>query len=484
MVSRVRSRRLRSPSGLLLYLALCSVGAPALALGCANQAQARGEQLWREGKGKPIVNGDYDPAKSLAPVIQAVHPAVVSITVSGPSQEHKRGGVDRRVLPFFPDGLPTPTPPHGTGSGFIISSDGLAVTNHHVVAGRGDLDVKLSDGRHFKAKVVGSDEETDLALLQIEGAKGLPTAVLGSSEKLQVGDRVFAIGSPLGLEQSVTTGIISGNGRGSLGLYRESYLDFLQTDAAISPGNSGGPLFNLNGEVVGINTAVSGFGNGLGFTIPIDQAKWVIPQLKNDGKVVRGWLGISGRDVEPAASGQRQPGAVVGDVHADTPAAKAGLERGDRIVKLDGESIDNFADLRGRIAMSSPDKAVKLEVERDGKRKKLDVKLEQRPHPDDLARMRNGFEPTPRRRGLYGDGPPRLGVDIEETGEGLVVRRVQRGSVAADLGLRKGDVLREINGRKIKKPADVRRALEKNTRRIEVEVERNGGTHTATIERM
>jgi serine protease Do len=468
-----------------VYVILCGVGASVLAIGCANQAQARGDEIWREGRGRPVTSDkSYDPARSLAPIIKEVRPAVVSIVASGHVADSEDRGFDTRIIPFLPEGMRMPPLPSGAGSGFVISRDGLVVTNHHVVVGRDHFDVKLFDGRDFEATVVGSDEETDVALLKLKDATKLPTVVLGKSDVLQVGDRVFAIGSPMGLESSVTTGIVSAKGRGSLGLYRESYLDFLQTDAAIGPGNSGGPLFNLNGEVIGINTAVSGLGRGLGFATPIDQAKWVIPQLKNEGKVTRGWLGISGRDVEPASSGRSATGAVVGAIHDGTPAEKAGLQAGDRIVKLDGKNIESFGDLRGRVARTKPGQKVKVEVERDGKTKKLQITLEARPHPDELARMRSGFSSRPSKGGLYGDGPPRLGVNVEETKKGLVIRSVESGSVGDELGLRKGDVLEEVNGEKIRSAEDVRRAVAKDKGKVSVRVRRGDGTHSATIQRM
>jgi len=468
-----------------VYLTLCGVGVSALAIGCANQAQARGDEIWQEGRGRPVTSDkSYDPARSLAPIIKEVRPAVVSIVASGHATSSEDSGFDTRIIPFFPDGVRTPPLPSGAGSGFIISRDGLIVTNHHVVAGRDRFEVKLFDGREFEATVVGSDEETDVALLKLKDAEKLPTVVLGKSDALQVGDRVFAIGSPMGLESSVTTGIVSAKGRGSLGLYRESYLDFLQTDAAIGPGNSGGPLFNLNGEVIGINTAVSGLGRGLGFATPIDQAKWVIPQLRNDGKVTRGWLGISGRDVEPASSGSFAAGAVVGAVHDGTPAEKAGLQAGDRIVRLDGKAVESFEDLRGRIAQTKPGQKVKVEIKRDGKAKKLELTLEKRPHPDELARMRFGFPSRSGKGGLYGDGPPRLGVNVEETKKGVVIRGVESGSVGDELGLQNGDVIEEVNGEKIRSAEDVRRAVSKDTSKISVTVRRGDGTHSATIQRM
>ncbi|HEY8378179.1 MAG TPA: trypsin-like peptidase domain-containing protein, partial [Nannocystis sp.] len=311
---------------MLAYLGLSAVGSAALAFGCQSAAAASGEKLWREGTGAPVVSGDFDPRRSLAPLVKELAPSVVSIRAQKKGVQFELDGIDPRMLPFFEmfPGRPEVPPQQGIGSGFVLTPDGLVVTNNHVVDKAEKLEVKLHDGRIYTAKVLGTDPYTDIALLQLEGASGLKPATLGSSSKLAVGDWVMAIGSPMGLEQTATAGIISAKGRGSLGLYANSYIDFLQTDASIAPGSSGGPLFNMNGEVVGINTAVGGIGRGLGFAVPIDQAKTVIPQLKSTGKVVRGWLGISGREIEPAVGQMPERGAVVGVVHEGTPAARAG----------------------------------------------------------------------------------------------------------------------------------------------------------------
>lgn len=475
----IRSRRLRTPQALLAFLGMSAAGGAAIAFGCAGAAEAAGEKLWREGTGAPVVGGDFDPRRSLAPLVKELSPAVVNIRAYGKKPRLEQGGVDPRMLPFFEFGPMDPQPQQGIGSGFVLTADGLVVTNHHVVDGADKLEVKLHDGRMFAAKVLGTDPYTDLAVIQLEGAKNLKTATLGSSSTLSVGDWVMAIGSPMGLEQTATAGIVSAKGRGSLGLYANSYIDFLQTDASIAPGSSGGPLFNMNGEVVGINTAVGGIGRGLGFAVPIDQAKSVIPQLKSAGKVVRGWLGISGREIEPAVGRAPEAGAVVGEVHDGTPAAQAGLRGGDRVVAVDGKRIENFMDLRGRIADTRPGTALTLTVERGGKSLDLKATVGKLPDEDEL---RNVGRKQARAGKLFPNGP-RLGAQVEAKDGKLTIRGVMPGSVADELGLREGDVLRSINGESVGRVEDVSRALSKDDGRVAVEVDRGGATHSAMIER-
>jgi serine protease Do len=466
---------------MLVFFGLTLLGGGAAVMGHAARAEAAaGDPLWREGTGTPVVAGDFDPRRSLAPLVKEIGPSVVNVRSFGKLRAPEIEGIDPRMLPFLD--LGEPRPQAGIGSGVILSSDGLVVTNHHVVDRADRLEVKLHDGRMYSAKVLGSDPLTDIALIQLEGAKGLKAATLGSSKGMSVGDWVIAIGSPMGLEQTATTGILSAKGRGSLGLYANSYIDFLQTDASIAPGSSGGPLFNLQGEVIGINTAVGGVGRGLGFAVPIDQAKQVIPQLKATGKVVRGWLGISGREVEPAVGRVPEPGAVVGEVVDGTPAAKAGLKGGDRIVGVDGHDITGFADLRGRIADLKPGTATTLRVVRGGTPVELRATVGKLPSDDELQRIgsRRGAGAGGR---LFPDGKPRLGVEAEPDGDGLRVRSVRPGSLAEDLGLQAGDRIVSVNGEPVRSPQDVARALGKDGARAEVKVERGAATHSAVVER-
>ncbi len=476
-------RRTLSPQG-LFFLAFCSLGAPVLAVGggCSSEVQA-GQPTGPDDPDRAVSSahagvvtpaGTYDPNQSLAPMLAMVQPAVVAIRASSSADAFGGGG-------------------GGIGSGFVISADGQVVTNHHVIAGHDRFEVHFDDGRRFRAEVVGSDPQTDLAVLQLEGAEGLSTVQLGSSDALEVGDWVVAVGTPMGLNQTVTRGIISAKGRGSLGLYQDGYADFLQTDAAINPGNSGGPLFNLAGEVIGINAAVGGH-DGLGFAIPVDQAKIILPRLIADGGVSRGWLGVGGRDETPAYGERPVPGAVVGEVHPDTPAAAAGLETGDRVIEIDGLKIDDFDHMRGRIGEYEPGAKVGLSVLRDGETRQLEVELGARPDPRALARfngrtrgsgVRAPKTPSPGSGSggdLYGGGPARLGVDVRSSSDGLEVQRVPEGSLGARLGLREGDVLTEVNGETVSSVGGVAKALERDRSRAAVSVHRGSGTKTSVIQ--
>lgn len=482
----VRRRRVNRPLSLALYLGLCGVGGSVLAL---HSAKADDPPPASQAVGDAATVG-VPGKQTLAPVVKRVKPAVVSIRSFGASQ-----------LPNFMDG----GTPRGVGSGFIIDAKGIVVTNHHVVASAGKLEVRLSDGRRFEAKVLGSDPESDLAVLELQdvGKTKLPTVKFGSSDKMDVGDFVIAMGSPMGLEHTVTTGIVSAKGRGSLGLYQNSYIDFLQTDAAIAPGSSGGPLLNLKGEVIAVNTAVNAGTSGLGFAVPSAQAKTVIPQLRDNGKVSRGWLGISGRDIEPALGGAAPvPGAVIAEVYGETPAAEAGMLSGDRVLSIDGKKVEDFTDLRSRISSMKPNSKVSMVVERDGKKKTLKVVLGAVPNKDGIARLGPKLQ-TPKApqskpqsqpkapkkspgssgNGLFNGSTPRLGVSVVEGSSGLEIQGITQGSLAEQLGLEKGDVLTQVNGRKTTKVADVAEALGKDDKRVSVTVKRGSGTYSSTVSR-
>jgi serine protease Do len=412
----------------------------------------------------------YDPRVSLAPMIERVGPQVVSVHAEG----------ERRTPRFELFGGGTPRVAQSHGSGFVYSADGLVVTNHHVVAGAERVRVRMHDGRELAAKVLGSDPSTDLALVQIEGASGLSAATLGESSGARVGDWVVAIGSPMGLEHSASVGIVSAKGRGSLGLYADSYLDFLQTDADIAPGSSGGPLFDLEGRVVGINTAV-GPGDS-GFAIPIDQAKSVIPKLQKDGKVVRGWLGAAGLDELGARAG-----AKIGRVYEGTPAASAGLREGDIVTKVDGKAVVDFEDLRGRIADLEPGHTSLLEVTRDGKTIEVSVVLAQRPAAETFDGLRRASPSAPKIAPVPSSPAPRpstelkLGVQVRPATDGLQVASIEPSSLADRLGLQPGDVLRSINGESVTDAADVPDALRQDADRLSVDVVRDGSVVTLSM---
>jgi serine protease Do len=338
------------------------------------------------------------------------------------------------------------------GSGFIIDREGYIVTNNHVVDGADEVKVKLTDGKEFDAKVIGRDPKTDLALIKISGSSDLRPLKMGNSDETKVGSWVVAIGSPFGLEQTVTAGIVSAKGRiiGS-----GPYDNFIQTDASINPGNSGGPLINMDGEVVGINTAIVASGQGIGFAIPVNTASDVIPQLKNKGQVTRGWLGVSIQDITPELAksfGLREKkGALVADVVKDGPAEKAGIERGDVIVEFDGREIAESKDLPRIVAAVPVGKNVTIKVMKNGKMIDKDVKIAQ------MEETKSEAARTPAQK--------QIGVTVQnitpeiaralglKNTSGAAITQVEPGSPAADAGLQRGDVIKEVN-RKMVKNAD------------------------------
>jgi serine protease Do len=478
-----RIKRLQSPAAFVAYLGFCIVGATAVATGCSGDAEASETAEPADAAepapvqaASPPTDAAHpgDPRPSLAPMIARVSGAVVSIHAYG--------------KPIGGGGLFGGTPRgQGNGSGFIYDAAGIVITNHHVVDGAERLEVKLADGRTFDAENLGSDPATDIAVIRLSEADNLPTVEIGSSSALQIGDWVVAIGSPMGLEHSASVGILSGRGRGDLGLYADSYLDFLQTDADIAPGSSGGPLFDLDGRVVGINTAV-GAASGPGFAIPIDQAVAIIPKLRDEGEIVRGWLGASSAPREDGGKG-----AVIGTVYAGTPADDASLRSGDIVTEIDGNPVDSFETLRAYIAAQSPGHTVLMKVDRDGETLELTAVLDARPAGEDLESLRErrrprrsaprALPPPPPPKSEGGASGARLGVRARATADGLEVVDVEPGSLADGLDLQPGDVVVEVNGARVRDPADVAAALGGSTRRVEVELLRNGSRQRVTFER-
>ncbi|MDF3931491.1 DegQ family serine endoprotease [Pseudomonas citronellolis] len=355
------------------------------------------------------------------------------------------------------------------GSGFIISDDGYVMTNNHVVADADEIVVRLSDRSEHKAKLIGADARSDVALLKID-AKGLPTLKLGDSDKLKVGEWVLAIGSPFGFDHSVTAGIVSAKGRS---LPNENYVPFIQTDVAINPGNSGGPLLNLQGEVVGINSQIftrSGGFMGLSFAIPIDVAMNVADQLKKGGKVSRGWLGVViqevSKDLAESLGLDKPAGALVAQLVQDGPAAKGGLQVGDVILSLNGQTINESADLPHLVGGMKPGDKASLEVFRDGSRKTLDMTIGNLPDEDEevAAIEGQGAERSSNRMGVtVADltAEQRKSLDIKG---GVVIKDVQDGP-AAMIGLRPGDVITHLNNRQVesaKSFADIAKGLPKD----------------------
>tara|TARA_R110002049_G_scaffold29972_2_gene101992 strand:- start:81208 stop:82329 length:1122 start_codon:yes stop_codon:yes gene_type:complete len=327
------------------------------------------------------------PPGGYADLVEAVSPAVVFIEVTATAQnvdmQHQLPqGMPEELRRRFEHMLPGQdgagaVPQQGLGSGFIISADGQIVTNHHVVAGADTVTVKLADGRSFAAEVVGSDAMTDIALLKITADVDLPMVAFGTSKSLRVGDEVVAVGNPFGLGGTVTSGIVSALSRD---IQSGPFDDFIQTDAAINRGNSGGPLFNNAGEVVGVNTAILSPGGGsvgIGFSVPSDLVQTVVADLADDGSVERGWLGVQIRPMTPEVAnvlGYDSPkGAVIEAVSADSPAANAGLKAGDIILSFGETDVNDLRDLTRAVATSTPDKATKVVVLRKGAEQTIDV---------------------------------------------------------------------------------------------------------------
>ena len=359
---------------------------------------------------------------------------------------------------FFGGQMPREFQTRSLGSGFIINKEGYIVTNNHVVENATEILVTLHNEKDYEAEVIGRDKKTDLALIKIDGEEDLPVVPLGDSDKLQVGEWVMAIGNPFGLAETVTAGIVSAKGRV---IGAGPYDDFIQTDASINPGNSGGPLFNLGGEVVGINTAIIAAGQGIGFAIPVNMAKELIPQLKEKGRVVRGWLGVGIQRVssELAKSfGLEEPkGALVSQVFKDTPAERAGIKQGDIILEFDGKKIEDFGDLPRVAASTPPGKTVKVEVFRDGKVLTFDVTVAEMKEKVEVAEA-----PSEKPLGIaVQDITPQIaqGLGLEEV-SGVVVTQVTPGSPAAESGIRRGDVIQEVNRKPVENIEDFGRGIE------------------------
>lgn len=390
-------------------------------------------------------------------VYSGVMPAVVNISATrmrspenlGPLFEHFFGDLFKQH----------PRPQReakSLGSGFIISREGFILTNEHVTKDAEEIEVTLADGRTFAATVTGSDPRTDVAVIKIETEEDLPVVVLGDSDELNVGQWALAIGNPFGLEGTLTVGVISATQRANLGI--EDYEDFIQTDASINPGNSGGPLLNIHGEVVGINTAIVAAGQGIGFAIPINLARLIADQLIETGEVTRGWLGVSiqplTRELAESFGLDRTTGALVTKVLPGTPAEKAGLQRGDVLLELNGKEIRGVRELQLLVASAKVGETVELVVLRQGERLTLAVTL--------VERDENTVAATPEKQT---DKPKSFGIRIGPNDEGAGVRviEVESGSVAARAGVRPGDVILSVNRVEV---ADVA-AFQKETAKIE-----------------
>ncbi len=432
------------------------------------------ETLWRELSGKSArvpLDGPIEAA-SFSRLADRLSPTVVFITV------HQRAPQRQSMMPrdrgwpfFFPFfEMPEPSPRQSSGSGFIIREDGYILTNHHVVANSRQVLVRLESGEEFEAVVVGQDPATDLALLKIDTASTLPVAPLGDSDALRIGHWVLAIGNPFGLDHSVTAGIVSAKGRQDVSPSGGPiYANFIQTDASINPGNSGGPLINMRGEVVGINTAIVAAGQGIGFAIPVNMAKQLLPQLAT-GRVERSYLGVAiqdiSRDMARAMGLKSTRGALVASVEPDSPAAAAGVETGDVVVGFDNKPVESRADLSWMASIAGIGSTVALEVLREGKPRTVKVTLAAHPQFG-----REPDKPAPETP----DAPnvQRLGVHVRKVpeelrrqerikpGVGAYVASVERGGAGARAGLRPGDVVVKVGYQVVQGPGHFRELLAK-----------------------
>ncbi|HXA67307.1 MAG TPA: DegQ family serine endoprotease, partial [Bryobacteraceae bacterium] len=374
----------------------------------------------------------------------------------------------------------------GLGSGVVMTPDGYIVTNNHVVDGATDVTVTLADKREFKAKVIGTDPKSDIAVIKID-ATNLSPITIADSSKVQVGDYALAVGDPFGVGQTVTMGIVSATGRSHLGI--EAYEDFIQTDAPINPGNSGGALVNDRGELIGINTAIIAHGSagnqGIGFAIPANMARNVMQQIVEHGKVTRAYLGIVPQDVTPDIAkqfGQKEArGALVADVSAGSPAQKSGLERGDIILDVNGKPVADSNELRMTISMMAPDSDAKLKVLRNGSEREIAVKLSAMPteqaaanSEDKSNRSASSALSSVSVDNLDAQSASDLGLSPNT--KGVVVTNVDPSSEAAEAGLRRGDVIQEVNRQPVKNTSDFERAMHGSKDKALLLVDRNGGT--------
>jgi serine protease Do len=371
------------------------------------------------------------------------------------------------------NGAPTPAPRRGMqmtalGSGFIIDASGYVVTNNHVVARADKIQVTLSDGRKFDGRLIGRDEKTDLALVKVESDRPLPFVTFGDSEKSEVGDWVVAVGNPFGLGGTVTAGIISARGRD---IEQGSLVDFLQIDASINRGNSGGPTFNMDGEVIGINTAIfspSGGSVGIGFAIPSSEAKDVLAQLRDSGRIDRGYIGVQIQTITPELAQTLglpdEKGALVAAVTPDSPAAKAGIRQGDVVTAVNGQSVTTLRDLPRLVANIKPDQTANMTVLREGKEHKLDVKIGAMPANEQMADARPS-QPEPQ-QGVESsrvlgmtlatiNNSVRQRFQLPQNVRGVLVTRVAPNSQAAEQGIRAGDIIEKVDNAAVTSPADV-----------------------------
>jgi serine protease Do len=475
----------------------------------------------------PVASANSPLGPSYAPIVKRVSPSVVKVLVTERAKRMSNAQIPPQLRDFFGGGddddgggfsfgprggrqMPQQPAQQGLGSGVIVSADGYILTNNHVVNGADVIKVSLNDGRELTAKVIGTDPQSDLAVVKVD-AKNLPAITFADSDIVEVGDRVLAVGNPFGIGQTVTSGMVSGLGRATQDL---AYEDFIQTDAAINPGNSGGALVDAEGRLIGINTAIlsrSGGSQGIGFAIPSNLAHSVMEQLTATGKVVRGYLGVEMQEVTPALAEQfklaTNHGALVADVVPDSPAAKAGLKSSDVITKFDGKPVTDARHLKLAVAEVQPGQKVDTEVMRDGKTLTLSVTTVERPSEQVLAQQGRNFRGN-RNRGLNRDNDnsaaanadddsgtlngvgvadldsqARREFDVPASIRGALVTQVDPSSAAATAGLQPGDVIQEINRQAVRNSGDAIKLTEKSdTKKTLLRVWNQSGSHFVVVD--
>jgi serine protease Do len=451
---------------------------------------------------------------SFADVVERVSPAVVSVRVKLEQPNvANRDGIERfgrenippQMEEFFkrffgdrdgPNVRPGPGPrgprrTQGQGSGFFVSADGYVVTNNHVVDKSAEVEITTNDGKSYQAKVVGTDPRTDIALLKVEGRSDFPW-VKFAPNTVRVGDWVLAVGNPFGLGGTVTAGIVSARGRD---IGANVYDDFIQIDAAVNRGNSGGPTFNLAGEVIGVNTAIvspSGGNVGIAFAIPAENVSRIVNELRETGTVTRGYVGVQiqpiTKEIADSLGIKDAQGALVSEVQPNTPAAKAGIKAGDAILSVDGEQLKDARDLSRRVAAKSPGAKVQLQISRDGKQQTIAVELAKL--PDQLQASKPATPEEKKDEG--GVSQPQLGLTLAPAGsvagagsEGVVITDVAADGPAAERGMQSGDVILEVGGKKVSSPGDVRNAVDEarkeNKSNVLVRMKRENNSRFITL---
>ncbi|HEY1791054.1 MAG TPA: DegQ family serine endoprotease [Verrucomicrobiae bacterium] len=489
------------------YIRLAAVGmASAVATAGAAYGLARASEIITGTPESKIpleetsIPRDGLPRGSYAPIVDKVSPAVVKIettaTVKNPGMQNFPGFDDPFWRQFFGDqaGRAFPAQPqteveHGLGSGVIVTRDGYILTNNHVVDGAKDVKVTLPDGRQFTAKVVGRDPKTDIAVVKID-AKDLPTIPMADSRNVEVGDVVLAVGNPFGVGETVTEGIVSAKNRGGMGI--EHYENFIQTDAPINPGNSGGALVDIDGRLVGVNTAImsrSGGSQGVGFAIPSDLARNVMDSLIQYGHVTRGYLGVAIQDVTPALAPQfnlkDNHGAIVGEVEPNGPADKAGIKDGDVIVKFNGDEITDSRQLQLDVAGVKPDSKVSVQILRNGDEKTLDITIKPQPGTDQVADNSQNSDDTGTLNGVAVadlNSQAREKFNIPDGVKGALITQVDPSSASAQAGLQAGEVIESINRHPVANADDAVQLTEHpKSKQTLVRVWANGGSQYLVV---